>query len=185
MVGAHQKHVNPLAAGQKASPFACTSCHASPLPSGVAHVNGLAVPIPFGGIAVTGNVRPTFNPTTLSCSATYCHGNFAGGKTTAAPLWTGGAVTCTSCHDMPATSTGEHSRHMGQGLNCSDCHSGIATGTGNPSTNAAIVAPGSAHVNGTVNVVFAPANPVSTSGSGSNRTCSGNCHGQTHGSEPW
>jgi predicted CxxxxCH...CXXCH cytochrome family protein len=184
-VGAHQKHVNPLASGQKASPFACTNCHASPLPSGVAHVNGAAVPIPFGGIAITGSVRPAFNPTTLSCSATYCHGNFTNGNSTAAPAWNGGAVTCTSCHLMPTTSTGEHSRHMGAGLNCSDCHSGIATGSGRaPSSNSQIVGP-SLHVNGTVNVVIAPANSITTSGSGASRRCSGSCHGTSHSSETW
>ena len=51
-------------------------------------------------------------------------------------------MTCTSCHRMPANSTGRHSLHMGQhGMNCSGCHNGIATGSGNPSTNATINVP--------------------------------------------
>ena len=177
MVGAHQKHVNPLATGRMAAPFACTNCHASPLPADVAHVNGLAVPVPFGGIAITGSARASFDPTSLGCSATYCHGNFAGGKTTAVPVWTGGAVTCTSCHDMPATSTGQHSRHLGQGLNCSNCHNGIATGTGDPSTNSLIVGP-TLHVNGAKNVVFGGSyNGATVSGSFSNGNCTISCHG--------
>ena len=99
-----------------AAPFACTNCHASPAPDRRGPRGRPAGrPCPFGGIAITGNVRPAFNPTTLSCSATYCHGNFTAGATTAAPLWTGGAVTCTSCHGMPTTSTGEHSLHMRRG----------------------------------------------------------------------
>ena len=65
--------------------FACTNCHPSPLPTNVDHVDGQATPVPFGGIAITGNVTPSFNPTTLGCSATYCHGNFTNGKTTAVP----------------------------------------------------------------------------------------------------
>ncbi len=182
MVGAHQKHVNPAATGRMAAPFACTNCHASPLPADVAHVNGLAVPVPFGGIARTGNVNPVFNPTTLGCSATYCHGNFSGGKTTAVPIWTGGAVTCTSCHNMPASSTGEHSKHMGKsGISCATCHNGIATGTGSPSTNAAIVDP-TLHVNGQKNVVFGGTyNNRTVTGTFSNGNCTISCHG----SETW
>ena len=168
MVGAHQKHVNPLPAGQKAPPFACTNCHASPLPSGVAHVNGLAVPIPFGGIAVTGNVRPTFNPTTLSCSATYCHGNFTGGATTAAPLWTGGAMSCSSCHGLPP-GTGQHSRHSGQGVACGDCHSGYSTTAVNVTL----------HVNGVKNA--GGAGTRINSWNGSTLQCAPACHG----SERW
>jgi predicted CxxxxCH...CXXCH cytochrome family protein len=163
-----------------AAPFACTNCHASPLPTDVAHVNGLAVPVPFGGIAITGNVTPSFNATTLGCSATYCHGNFSGGKTAAVPIWTGGAVTCTSCHNMPATSTGEHSKHMGQaGMNCSTCHNGIATGTGNPSTNAAVSGP-TLHVNGVKNVVFGgtfETRTVTGTYTPSTRNCAVSCHG--------
>ncbi len=179
MVGAHQRHVNPPATGRAAAPFACTNCHATPLPADVTHVNGLAVPVPFGGIAITGNVTPTFNPATLSCSATYCHGNFTGGKTTAAPLWTGAAMTCTSCHNMPATSTGHHSTHMSRsGFNCSHCHNGIATGTGSPSTNATVSGP-ALHVNGAKNVVFGGTyNGQTVTGTFSGGRCSNlACHG--------
>ena len=123
-------------------------------------MNGLAVPVPFGGIALTGNVRPVFNPTSLGCSATYCHGNFPGGKTAAVPVWNvpptpaGTALACTACHNMPTTNTSRHSLHMGKtGMNCLNCHNGIATGTGNPSGNAAVTGP-TLHVNGVKNVVF-------------------------------
>ncbi|HET8724418.1 MAG TPA: CxxxxCH/CxxCH domain-containing protein [Anaeromyxobacteraceae bacterium] len=153
-VGAHQRHVNPPATGRAAAPFACTSCHPGPLPANVDHVNGQATPVPFGGIAITGNVTPTYNPTTLSCSATYCHGNFTNGNASALPTWTGAPVTCTSCHAMPTTSTGRHSTHMSKAeSNCGNCHNGIATGTGNPSTNATITGP-TLHVNGTKNVAL-------------------------------
>jgi predicted CxxxxCH...CXXCH cytochrome family protein len=186
LVGAHQRHVNPPATGRMAAPLACTNCHPSPLPADVAHVDGLdsPVPVPFGGIAITGNVTPSFNATTLGCSATYCHGNFTGGKTAAVPTWTGGAVTCTSCHNMPATSTGRHSLHMGRsGISCATCHAGIATGTGNPSTNAAITGP-TLHVNGVKNVAFGGTyngNTVSGTYTPSTRNCAVSCHG----SETW
>jgi predicted CxxxxCH...CXXCH cytochrome family protein len=164
MVGAHQKHVNPAASGQKATPFACTNCHANPLPSGVAHVNGQAVPLPFGGVAITGNVRPTFSPTTLSCSATYCHGNFTGGATTAAPLWTGGPMNCSSCHGLPP-GTGEHSRHSGAGVTCGSCHSGYSASAVNVGL----------HVNGAKDV--GGAGTAITSWNAATRQCARACHG--------
>jgi predicted CxxxxCH...CXXCH cytochrome family protein len=151
------------------------------VPTATNHANG-SRNVTFGTLARTGTVVPTYNATTSGCSATYCHGNFTGGATTAAPLWTGAAMTCTSCHAMPATSTGHHSLHMGKSLNCSDCHSGIASGTGDPSTNAAIVGPAS-HVNGVKDVVFAPANPVTFTAS--TKRCSGTCHGMNHSSLAW
>jgi predicted CxxxxCH...CXXCH cytochrome family protein len=105
-------------------------CHASPLPADVTHVNGQPVPIPFGGVAITGNVRPAFDPVALSCSATYCHGNFTGGATTAAPLWTGGAMNCSSCHGLPP-GTGEHGRTQHQNAGCGVCHSGYTATAAN------------------------------------------------------
>ncbi len=91
-------------------------------------------------------------------------------------------MICTSCHNMPATSTGRHSRHMGQsGINCSTCHNGIATGTGNPSTNAAIVGP-ILHVNGQKNVAFGGTFEGRTvTGTFSNGNCTISCHS----SESW
>ncbi len=168
MVGAHQKHVNPLASGQRAPPFACTNCHASPLPSGVAHVDGQRASLPFGGIAITGSARPVFNPTTLTCSATYCHGSFTGGATTAAPLWTGGPMTCTSCHGRPPN-TGEHSLHNGAGIGCGSCHSGYSTTVVNVPL----------HVNGVKNV--AGAGTSINSWNASTLQCAPACHG----SETW
>ena len=130
MVGAHQRHVNPPSTGRVAQPFACVVCHASPLPADVTHVNGQPVAVPFGGVAITGNVRPAFNPVTLSCSATYCHGNFTGGATTAAPLWTGGAMNCSSCHGLPP-GTGEHGRSQHRNAGCGACHSGYSATAAN------------------------------------------------------
>jgi predicted CxxxxCH...CXXCH cytochrome family protein len=184
-VGAHAKHLLTMT---RSSAFACSSCHESVLPTDVTHVDGSRAPLPFGLIAITGNVTPTYNATTLSCSATYCHGNFRNGQTTAAPVWNappaaGGSLACNACHLMPNTSTGRHSTHGSGSFDCSDCHSGIATGTG--ASNAAIAGP-ALHVNGAVNVVFAPANSgISSTGTGTARTCSGTCHGQTHSSFTW
>jgi predicted CxxxxCH...CXXCH cytochrome family protein len=164
MVGAHQRHVNPPSTGRVAQPFACVVCHASPLPANVDHVNGQAVPIPFGGVALTGNVRPTFNPVTLSCSATYCHGNFTGGATTAAPLWTGGAMTCSSCHGLPP-GTGQHGRSEHRAAGCGACHSGYSSSAANVLL----------HLNGVKNV--GGAGTSINSWNASTRQCAPACHG--------
>jgi predicted CxxxxCH...CXXCH cytochrome family protein len=180
-VGAHSKH---LVSPTISSAFACGNCHSSSLPTNVTHVDGQRAVLPFGLIAATGNVNPHFDTATLSCSTVYCHGAFGTvGQTTAAPVWTSTTpMTCTSCHKMPATSTGRHSLHMGQnGMNCSTCHNGIASGTGDPSTNATITGP-SLHVNGQKNVAFGGTfggNPVSGTYSG------GNCTISCHGRESW
>jgi predicted CxxxxCH...CXXCH cytochrome family protein len=184
MVGAHQKHVNPAASGAMAAPIACTNCHASPLPTNVDHVNGQPVPVPFGGIAITGGATPTWDATNLSCSTVYCHGAFGtSGQPTATPVWTSATpMTCTSCHKMPTTSTGHHSTHMSRsGFNCSFCHNGIATGTGYPSSNATIVGP-ALHVNGTKNLAFGgtyngSSISMTVTRSGSTLQCAGSCHG--------
>ena len=177
-VGAHTKHVlSPTVS----SAFACGNCHASALPTNVTHVDGQRAALPFGLIAITGNVQPVYNSSSTppSCSTVYCHGAFGTvGQPSAEPVWTSTTpMTCTSCHKMPTTSTGEHSRHMGKGLNCLNCHNGIATGSGNPSTNATIVGP-ALHVNGTKNVVFGGTFGGSgVSGSFSNGNCTITCHG--------
>ncbi len=183
-VGAHAKH---LLTPTLSLAFACGNCHESTLPVDVAHVDGARASLPFGLIAVTGSARPSYNPTTLGCAATYCHGNFTNGQTAAVPVWnvpsSGGTLACNACHLMPNTSTNRHSTHSGSAFNCSDCHSGIASGTG--ASTAAITGP-SLHVNGVVNVVFASANSgISTTGSGTSRTCTGTCHGQGHSSYSW
>jgi len=180
-VGAHQKHVATAAIS---SSFTCGNCHATPLPANVTHVDGLPVTLPFGLIAVTGPVTPSFNGTTLSCAATYCHGNFTNGRPTASasrpdPIWNQtAALTCNNCHSMPTTNTGRHSKHSGSSFNCSECHSGIATGTG--ASNATIVGP-ALHVNGTKNVIIASGLSITVTKTGTTVSCSGSCHGKSHG----
>ncbi|HET6923957.1 MAG TPA: CxxxxCH/CxxCH domain-containing protein [Anaeromyxobacteraceae bacterium] len=157
-VGAHQRHVNP-AANTLSNAVACTECHAGPLPTDIAHADGTAeVPL-AGTLATAGGANPLWTRTPApTCSATYCHGNFANGTPANAPVWTGtGQAACGTCHDLPPD-TGHHYRHIfTEGRNCSNCHQGIATGSGNaaPITNGTILAGGKAlHVNGAKNVVL-------------------------------
>jgi predicted CxxxxCH...CXXCH cytochrome family protein len=171
-VGAHMKH---LSTATRSSNFACTECHT--VPTSTSHANGTR-DLAFGTLARTGGKTPAYNATTLGCSATYCHGNFTGGKTTAVPLWTGAAMTCTSCHSMPTTSTGHHSTHTGlSGVTCATCHSGVATGT---TTTAAIVGP-ALHVDGKKDVAFSGTYggrtvSMTVTRSGTSLSCSGSCH---------
>ena len=145
--------------------LACTVCHPSPLPADVTHVNGLPTAITFSGLATTGSAAPVYNRTASpTCSSTYCHGNFTGGATTAAPAWTGAAMTCTSCHGNPP-STGEHApRSSKHNFGCNVCH-----GAGYTSTTIVLAT----HVNGVKNV--AAGNPPGWNPA--NRTCSNSCHG--------
>ena len=133
-VGAHQGHVRASDRGGAAS-VACTECHV--VPTSVGHTDGV-VPITFGPLSRTGGASPTFNAQTLTCSATYCHGNYSGSHTyyppggeetvtvtytgkAAAPAWPGTAG-CGSCHGAPpADGTYWHSG-LHPGGSCSTCH---------------------------------------------------------------
>jgi len=161
-VGAHQRHVNPPATGRVGPAFACVVCHASPLPADVAHVNGQPIPIPFGGVALAPNIA--YNPTTQSCSATYCHGNFTNGTTTAVPVWTGASMTCASCHPAAPTS-GQHNRSPHVIVGCGACHPGYSATTANPAL----------HVNGTKNV-GGTGTQINSWNAGT-RSCGPSCHG--------
>lgn len=174
-VGAHMKH---LSTATRSLNFACTECHA--VPTSNTHSNGVK-DIAFGTLAKTGGKTPAYNATTLGCSATYCHGNFTNGKTTAVPLWTGGTLACNACHNMPNTTTGRHSKHGGSSFNCSECHNGIATGTS--SANAAVVASAPLHVNGAVNIVFTPT--LTFTYTAATKRCNGTCHGKNHSNLSW
>jgi predicted CxxxxCH...CXXCH cytochrome family protein len=154
-VGAHLAH---LTGGSVASPIKCAECHV--VPTAMNHSNG-TVDLAFGPLAKTGNVTPSWNGTT--CAASYCHGNFAGGTTAAAPDWTAGAMTCTSCHGAPPN-TGDHRRGDHQ-VACSTCH---GTGYSATTVNAAL------HVNGTRNA----GGPGSTiTWNPATRSCTPQCHG--------
>jgi predicted CxxxxCH...CXXCH cytochrome family protein len=169
MVGAHQKHVNPPSTGRMSVPFACSACHGTPLPTNVDHVKGQPPVVRFSGVAITGNITSaTFNPTTLGCSATYCHGNFTGGTTSAIPTWTGGVMACTSCHGSPP-STGQHGRSQHVSPGCGACHSGYSATAANPAL----------HVNGLKDV--GGSGTSINSWNASTRQCAPACHG----SETW
>jgi predicted CxxxxCH...CXXCH cytochrome family protein len=125
--GAHRAHLSPAtsATGVIANPVACTECHTVPVDS--AHANGSAPLVTWGPLSKTGGAAPSaWNGTT--CSNTYCHGKFTGGNNST-PSWTGGALTCTSCHGNPPPSP-----HV-QNTACGNCHAGYTSSTVNAATH--------------------------------------------------
>ncbi len=170
-VGAHTGHVE---VSDIANAFDCNLCHTKPatvIAPGHLAVDSLAE-ITWHGISGTSGV---WNRTSKTCVSTYCHGNFPGGKTANAPIWTGtGQATCGSCHDVgtsPSALGGEHDKHVREeGFPCQRCHASTVSTT--------LTITGKAlHINGANNVNFFP-----NTGSYSNGTCSdpAGCHGNEH-----
>ena len=131
-VGAHQLHLQGGAIGPA---VACAECHI--VPTTAAHANG-KVDLAFGTLATTGGAVPTWNGS--SCSASYCHGGFAGGSSTNAPVWTQArAASCGTCHGLPPAAPHPD---VGVTSNCGTCHTGYTATTVNLAT----------HVDGKVDV---------------------------------
>lgn len=135
-VGAHQIH---LAGSSLSIPVSCTTCHIVPQAAGPGiHPAGTGTAtVEFSSIALTPTntpgsrfydstqvtVQPTpvFDPQTLKCSNTYCHGDFTGGNNYS-PAWNGGSsqAACGTCHGIPPNTP----IHQGQTLQtCFLCHS--------------------------------------------------------------
>jgi predicted CxxxxCH...CXXCH cytochrome family protein len=136
-VGAHQSH---LIGGSDFLQVDCATCHTVPQSAmpGV-HPSGTGVAlVNMEGIALTNtNVpgsrfydssiptvqpHPSFDPLTLKCSNTYCHGDFKGGNNFS-PTWNKvgqDQAACGTCHGIPPNTP----PHQGQTLQtCFFCHS--------------------------------------------------------------
>jgi predicted CxxxxCH...CXXCH cytochrome family protein len=132
-VGAHTTHVT---ASGLARAFSCDVCHA--VPTNLAHIDGDPSPR-FGTLARTAGSTPTWDPATLSCATTYCHGGTLRGGSNTTPVWTrvdGTQAACGTCHSAPPPAP-----HP-QATNCGACHEGYSLTT----VNAVL------HVDGTVQV---------------------------------
>jgi hypothetical protein len=126
--GAHDRHI---AGAGVTVPINCSECHVVPQSVGdPGHIDG-AASISFGPLARTGGLSPT------SCGATHCHGGFPGGNAANAPAWFAAREeACGTCHSLPPP-TGQHERHVGEGIACTACHGDLLRTT---------------HVNGIVNI---------------------------------
>ena len=100
-VGAHTAHVQ---AGALWVGSDCDACHVKP--SSVDSPEHLVAPaaVTWGPLATLGGLSPVYDRATHQCSATYCHGGFAGGNAAAAVVWTKvgqGEAACGTCHGGP------------------------------------------------------------------------------------
>lgn len=148
-VGAHQEHLN---ASVLSSSVRCSECHRVPNEiNSVGHLDSdLPAEVLFGGplgetvtnepttedydleLPASITPRPTYDPETVTCSDTYCHGNFKNGNI-ATVVWTSvgaGEAACGTCHGDPATGN-PLPRSRAQGgthtdfTRCSLCHADV------------------------------------------------------------
>jgi len=140
-VGAHLAHLNRTA-GAVGAPTACGECHA--VPSSMTHSNG-RVEVAFGTRARTGGAAPTYDSTSLTCSATYCHGQGLKGGSKPVPAWNQAlSLGCATCHAAPPNDNCHPPSFNHEGGNsCSSCHRHV-NAAGTAVTNARL------HVNGIV-----------------------------------
>jgi predicted CxxxxCH...CXXCH cytochrome family protein len=151
-VGVHKWHVKPQGiTGQQVigGPYSCRECH-QVFPAQVApnvHPNPdyNTVSVVFGPLASLDapedDVTPVFNPTSGTCTSTYCHNpGEIGNPDNPAPVWNlpdSTQVACGTCHLMPPPPPHEEESE------CWDCHSGVVN------SSLQIIAPDQ-HVNGEV-----------------------------------
>jgi len=164
-VGAHQKHLVTNTVGVAVK---CQECHTVPSQvSSPGHLGALPAEVVFNDklapLATGGGTfvpKPSYDPSTLKCNNTYCHGNWRLRKATSSstsqfaytdsaivglnfsPTWTKGSAdaSCGSCHGIPPTG------HIAVPIStCGSCHFGIV------STDGKIIDK-TKHINGKVNV---------------------------------
>ncbi|MCB9676366.1 MAG: hypothetical protein H6737_14680 [Alphaproteobacteria bacterium] len=170
----YRPHTRHLADGDHA-PIPCETCHAVP-------DSALAEGHLFVGDSTPGQAEVTFSLLGTNGSwdgqacTVYCHGTGQGLGTV---VHTDGPRSCDSCHPYVNSASsalsamsGQHRRHVLEGIACGECHSTTADASGN------IVGPAQ-HVDGIRQVAL----PQGMTHSGG--TCSGACHGETHFFEGW
>ncbi|MCX6134171.1 MAG: hypothetical protein NTU47_10210 [Ignavibacteriales bacterium] len=162
-VGAHQKHLATATLGKA---LKCQECHTVPSQlTSTGHLGSLPAEVVFNDTLAqlkSGNgslvPRPSYDPATLKCSNTFCHGNWKVRKATSAsqfvytdsvmvgandsPSWTGGsaASTCGTCHGIPPKG------HLVLAVSsCGTCHVGVVDNNGQ-------IVDKSKHSNGKINV---------------------------------
>ncbi len=122
-VGAHTVHLEGGDIGRKAE---CSWCHIIPTAlTSAGHLDtDMRAELVFDSLAnhKTGSLtpNPVYNPETLTCANTYCHGYFVNGNQSNTPKWTDASVRCGSCHgsgDNPLPG-GTHPQMQ----NCGTCH---------------------------------------------------------------
>ncbi len=124
-VGAHLRH---LVSPRFSRPVNCEECHFGHIPTSMDHADG-TVQIAFGPLATKNGVAPTWTPATLTCSSTYCHGNFSNGAGANPIPWATGSAACGTCHGFPPSGTHPNL------TDCSLCHPPLTNGFPDPATH--------------------------------------------------
>ncbi len=158
-VGAHQTHVLGTTRARQVS---CLECHL--VPGGMYDPGHVDTPLPaeinFSGTLsskTTAGVTPAYNTQTVSCSSTYCHGNFKNGNTSYSLVWNAfsiSAAACGTCHGNPSKPTlaeqalpktsAEGGTHPNV-LACASCHGDVVDAS-------LRIINASKHINGKLNV---------------------------------
>jgi len=164
---AHGRHVTQY----QHEPYDCAQCHAKP-------VDVLSVGHIFDDTPAVAEVdfSAGLSPAAVwdgdgGCSSLYCHGN---GRTSAGTYQHDQSTpSCGGCHPYPSTEntayntmSGQHARHIGEGISCADCHDPLAI---------------TSHVDGKPDVAIAPTGITYDAAAGS---CTGLCHLKPH-NEHW
>jgi predicted CxxxxCH...CXXCH cytochrome family protein len=164
-VGVHQKHV---VGGTYSNGVACNECHIVPAVDNSPGHRDTSLPaeVTFGALSRTGGVSPSWVAGNLTCTGTYCHGNFTGGNTAAAPSWVTAGLACASCHGIsPATRKHPSVYNNHRNVACAECH---GTGYTNTAVRKADHIDGAVDVGGTGSKI--------TTWNSSTKRCSTTCH---------
>ena len=133
-VGVHDIHMTRDSTRRNSARVRCVACHRSL--SSYADTNHIGnnpdniAEVKFDSLSITktGTIvpSPVWNRTNKTCSGTYCHGNFKGGNTTAAPVWTtAGTLNCGTCHGNPTTANPLPPLPHPQYSSCWWCHAPV------------------------------------------------------------
>jgi predicted CxxxxCH...CXXCH cytochrome family protein len=127
-VGTHQAHLTGTT--WRSAPIPCASCHVVPANGDVTHAASANATVTFSGLAVTGGATAAINVagSSVSCSNTYCHGNFTGGARATLNWNPSGTVTCGTCHAIPPAVIAGGSSHPANNA-CGTCHGGAYSST--------------------------------------------------------
>lgn len=165
-VGAHYKHLDGNSLG---SDIECNTCHIVPKGYNEAgHIDNTPfAEVIFKGLAIKGTTdanKPVYNYQQISCSNTYCHGNFSFTRSqssyqwaytqdemvgnNSAPIWNVVNQTyskCNSCHGKSETDPSPIGHISSSITACTFCHPTVVNNQGQ-------IIDAEKHINGKINV---------------------------------
>ncbi len=136
-VGAHNAHISTT--GGYSATIACSACHENVVSTATtSHMDG-STTFAWSSPSNTGGLSPSYNASTATCSATYCHGNWfpaANRGAGTSPVWMNASyitspasslTNCQICHLSPPPfqqdGVASHpSATLSPTPNCNSCH---------------------------------------------------------------